>query len=165
MNIKNIITVVIFVVLLILLAVYPKSLKPTEQTELTRQTEWKKYQDSNIGIEFEYPNSLTPNYEKTVYFSECEECPGLINIRADDVGQETLEQALQYNSEKSDLVEKIKIDGAEAFVYIPIDDGKRVENSKTVYTLHDGRLYRIAIRSLNKGEDKRLLESIKFIGD
>ncbi|MEK7390728.1 MAG: hypothetical protein AAB635_01155 [Patescibacteria group bacterium] len=165
MNIKNIITVVIFVVLLILLAVYPKSLKPTEQTELAGQNEWKKYQDSNIGIEFEYPNNLIPNYEKTVYFSECEECPGLINIRADDVGQETLEQALQYNSEKSDLVEKIKIDGTEAFVYIPIDDGKRVENSKIIYTLRAGRLYKISIRSLNEGEDERLLKSIRFPND
>lgn len=159
MNIKNIITIVIFVVLLILLANYPTSLK------LTEQNEWKKYQDSNIGIEFEYPNNLTPNYEKTVYFSECEECPGLINIHANDVGQETLEQALQYNSEKSDLVEKIKIDDAEAFVYIPIDDGKRVEHSKIVYTFRAGRLYRIAIRSLNEGEDTRLLESIRFSSD
>lgn len=125
--------------------------------------DWKKYNDTNIGIEFEHPGDLTPIYEKSVYFSDCKWCPGIINVRADDVGGMSLEEAFQNFSASGDLIGEMKIDDIRAFVTVPTSEGKRVTDNKRIYLVRDGLLYTIAVRSLLREEDERFFKSIRFI--
>ena len=124
---------------------------------------WKPYVDQNIGVSFEYPDSVKPNYPKSVTFSECNQCPFLLSVRAEEIGDMGIDEAYRVFRSSEKQIGQIKIDGERAFETTPTDEGRVIGNNRVYYVVHDGYLYKIYDRlHVDQKERNAFLKSFKF---
>jgi len=161
MSKKNIAITLSLVVIFILIIIYHKKI----QEEPTTLAEWRGYKNADIGIEFQYPSSVKPFFtedRKSIYFADCKECMGLLNIQTTDIGVTSLNDAFHKYSIHEKLTGKEDISGVPAFMAVPFSEGKPVFGTRVIYLVHNKKLYRIYDRLFAMEEAERFLKTIKF---
>lgn len=165
---KNILLILLLVLLVSLFSFKswrpkPEKLTVEQSTEQYQPKEWQKYTDENLGIEILHPAWAKPFKEKMVYFAECDDCMGLLNIGAQKIYDQKIDEVYQENKGSEYVVGKIKIDGETAIETIPYEEYTTLSNSRKYYAIHGEYFYTIYDR-LNQNEQDRekFLKGFRF---
>jgi hypothetical protein len=111
---------------------------------------------TQTGLTFDYPASLTAYTPTEVYFSECAECPALMNVSATETAYADVAEALQASEYRdAKITGNVPVAGQPALV-------SEINGERTVFFVEKNLLYRVTARNMDATDTQAFFNSLRF---